>query len=68
MGVEYILNKIKKLRGNENITTKESSMCEYLCTGFIDFVLKGKSLSIYTILFCANEYEINDKIILKYFQ
>ena len=31
-------------------------MCEYFCTGFIDFILKGKSLLEYTILFSPNEY------------
>ena len=43
-------------------------MCEYFCIGFINFMLKGKSLLGYTNLFCPNEYEKNDKIILKYFQ
>ena len=40
---------------------------EYLCIGFIDFMLKGKSLD-FTNLFSCKEYEINDKIIMKYFQ
>ena len=31
-------------------------------------MLKGKSLLDYTNLFSPNEYEKNDKIILKYFQ
>ena len=43
-------------------------MCEYFCIGFIDFILKGKSLFDYTDLFSLNKYEKNDKIILKYFQ
>ena len=43
-------------------------MCEYFCIGFIDFMLKGKSLFDYTDLFSLNKYEKNDKIILKYFQ
>ena len=43
-------------------------MCGYFCIGFIDFMLKGKILLHYTILFSPNEYEKNDKIILKYFQ
>ena len=43
-------------------------MCEYFCTRFIDFMLKGKSLLEYTNLFSPNDYEKNDKIILKYFQ
>ena len=32
------------------------------------FMLKGKSLLVYTNLFSPNEYEKNDKIISKYFQ
>ena len=40
----------------------------YFYTGFIDIMLKGKSLLNYTNLFSPNDYEKNDKIILKYFQ
>ena len=36
--------------------------------GFIDFMLKGTRLLDYTNLFPPNDYENNDKIILKYFQ
>ena len=43
-------------------------MCRYFCSGFIDFMLKGKNLLEYTNLFSPNEYEIKDKMILKYFQ
>ena len=42
-------------------------MCWYFCSGFIDFMLKGKRLLEYTNLFSPNEYKKNDKIILKYF-
>ena len=42
-------------------------MCGYFCIGFVDFMLKGKSLLEYTNLFLPNEYTKNDKII-KYFQ
>ena len=43
-------------------------MCGYFCIGFIEFMLKGKSLLEYTNLFSPNEFKKNDKIILKYFQ
>ena len=43
-------------------------MCGYFCNGFIDFMLKGKSLLEYTNLFSLNEFKTNGKIILKYFQ
>ena len=42
-------------------------MCGYFCIGFIDFILKGKTLVDYTNLFSPNVYKKNDKI-LKYFQ
>ena len=31
-------------------------MCKYICIGFIDFMLKGKSLLDYTNLFSPNKY------------
>ena len=43
-------------------------MCGCFCIGFIDFMLKGKSLFDYTHLFSPTDYDQNDKIILKYFQ
>ena len=35
---------------------------------FIDSLTKGRNLLDYTNLFSPNDYEKNDKIILKYFQ
>ena len=74
-GVEHIPKEIKKFIGNKNIITNiyriqayDLIMCGYFCIGFIDFMLKGKSLLDYTNLFSPNDYEKNDKIILKYFQ
>ena len=43
-------------------------MYGYFCIGFIDFMLKGKSWLDYTNLFSHNDYEKNDKIIIKHFQ
>ena len=43
-------------------------MCQYFCIGFIDFMIKGKSLLEYTNLFSSSNYEKNDKKILKSFQ
>ena len=73
-GVEHIPKEIKKFIGNKNIMNiygiqaYDLIMCGYFCIGFIDFMLKGKSLFEYTNLFSPNDYEKNDKIILKYFQ
>ena len=43
-------------------------MCGYFCIGFINFLLKDKSLFDYTNLFSSNDYDQNDKVILRYFQ
>ena len=71
-GVEHIPKEIKKSIGKKNIITNiyriqayNSIMCGYFCIGFIDFMLKGKSLLDYTNLFSPNGYEKSDKIILK---
>ena len=42
-------------------------MCGYFCIGFIDFMLKGKSLIEYTNLFSSNDFKKNDGTILNYF-
>ena len=74
-GGEHIPKEMKRFIGNKNIIANiyriqacDSIMCGYFCVGFIDFMLKGKSLPGYKNLFSANNYEKNDKIILKYFQ
>ena len=61
--------KIKKTNKTNvyKIQAFDSIMCGYFCIGFIDFMSKGKSLLDYANLFFANDYEKNDKIILKYF-
>ena len=42
-------------------------MCGYFCTGCIDFMLKGKSITNFTNLSSPNDLKKNDDIILKYF-
>ena len=72
--VEHIPKEIIKFIGNKNIANiyriqgYDSIICRYFCIGFIDFMLKGKSLLEYTNLFSPNEYKKNEKIMLKYFQ
>ena len=46
----------------------DSIMCGYFCIRFTDFTLNSESLFEYTNSFSPNDYEKNDKIILKYFQ
>ena len=50
------------------IQAKGSITSGYFCIGFIDFMLKGKSLLGSNNLFSPNEYEKNDKTVLKHFQ
>ena len=75
MELNIFQKKLKKYIGNKNIITNiyriqefDSIMCGYFCIGFIDFMLKGKILLEYTNMFTPEDYENNDKIILKYFQ
>ena len=74
-GVEHIPKEIKKFTGNKNIITNiyriqayNSIICRYFCIGFIEFMLKDKSLLDYPNLFSPNNYEKNYKITLTYFQ
>ena len=73
-GVELILKEIRKFIGTKNNITNMyrmqayDSMCGYFCIGFIDFMLECKSLLDYTNLLSPNDYEQNDKKIVKYFQ
>ena len=73
--VKHIPKEIQKFIGNKNTMTNiyriqayNFIMCGYFCVGFIDFMLKGKILLDYTDLFCPNDYEKNDKKILKNFE
>ena len=74
-GVEHIPKEIKEFMRNKNIITSiyriqayNLIMWEYICIGFINFLLQGKSFLDYRNWFSPNEYEKNDKIIQKYFQ
>ena len=40
-------------------------MCRYSCIGFHDVMIEDISLLDYTNLFSPNDYDKNDKIILK---
>ena len=73
-GVEHIPKEIKTFINNKNIKTNifriqayDSIMCGYFCIGFIDFMLKGKTLTKCTNLFAPNIFKKNDDIILNYF-
>ena len=65
---------MKAFISNNNIKTNtfriqayDSILCEYFCIGFIDFMLAGKTLTVFTNLFPPNIFFKNDDIILNYF-
>ena len=74
-GLEHVPKDIKAFIGHSlSITTNifriqanDLVMCRYFCIGFIDFMLKGKTLTDFTNLFSPNNFKKNDNLILKYF-
>ena len=73
-GVEHIPKEIIKLIGRKNVIVNifriqafDSIMCGYFYIRFINFMLKGKSLTEYTNLFSPYDFKRNDDIILNYF-
>ena len=50
------------------IQATNSVMCGYFCTGFIDFMLSGKTLIDYTNMFSPHDFNKNDSIIFSYFK
>ena len=49
------------------IQAYNSVMCGYFCIRFIDFMLKGKTLTEFTNLFSTNNFKKNHHVIFKYF-
>ena len=46
----------------------DSIMCGYFCIEFINYMLKGKTLLDYTILFSPNDFKKNDQVIKRIFK
>ena len=73
--LEHIPKEIKVFIDNSlsiatnifRIQAYNSIMCGYFCIGFIDFMLKGITLTEYTNLFSPNNFKKNDDVILNYF-
>ena len=72
-GVEHIPKEINAFIKNRSIKTNifriqgyDSIMCGYFCIGFVNFMLKGKSLTEYVNLFSTNDFKRNDNIVLNY--
>ena len=73
-GVEHISKEIRIFIDTSivvasifRIQAYDSVMCTYFCIRFIDFMLKGKTLTDFTNLISSNNFDKNDDIILKYF-
>ena len=74
-GVKHVPEEIKEFIGNKNIIANifqvqanNSVMCGNFCIGFIDFMLAGKKLTVFTSMFSTYDFEKNDNIILSYFK
>ena len=74
-GAEHIPKEIKIFLDNKNIQTNifrikayDPIICGYFYIGFIDFMLKGKSLTDFANLFSPNDFKKNDDVILNYFK
>ena len=73
-GVEHIPREINKFIDKSTVVTNifriqayDSVMCGYFCIGFINFMLKDKSLTDFTNLFSSSNVKKNDDIVLNYF-
>ena len=69
-GVQHIPQEIKTFIDKSIVVTYifriqayDSVICGYFCTGFIDFMLEGKTLTDVTNLFSSNNFKRNDDII-----
>ena len=45
----------------------DSVMYGFYCVAFIEYLIAGKTLLVYTNLFSPNDYQKNDNIIYKFF-
>ena len=74
-GVEYIPEEIMKSMKNKDMKTNifrmqdyDSVMCGCFCILFIEFMLKGKSLTDFTNLFSPWDFKKNADSINRYFK
>ena len=58
----------KKKSNIFRIQAYDSIMCGYFCIEFINYMLKGKTLLDYTILFSPNDFKKNDQIVKRIFK
>ena len=61
-GTHWIALYVLRIQANNSI------MCRYFYTGFIDFMIAGKTLIDHTSLFSPYDFEKHDNIIHSYFK
>ena len=66
--IEKFIDKSTVVTNIFRIQADNSVMCGYFCIGFIDFMLKNKSLTGFINLFSTNKFKKNDDTILSYFK
>ena len=66
--IEKFIDKSTVVTNIFRIQADNSVMCGYFCIGFIDFMLKNKSLTGFTNLFSTKKFKKNDDTILSYFK
>ena len=73
-GVKHIAKEIKIFFDKSIVVANifrmqayDSVICGYFCVGFIDFMLKGKTLTDFINLFSPSKFDKNDDMILKDF-
>ena len=73
-GIEHIPEEINKFINNDiksnvfRIQASDSIMWGYFCIGFINYMLKGKTLLDYTNLFSPNDFKKNGQVIKRIFK
>ena len=65
--IKTCIDKSVAVANTFRIKAYDSVMLAYFCIGFIDLMLKDKTLTDFTILFSPSKFDENDDIILKYF-
>ena len=72
-GVEHMPKEIRTFISNKNIMTNvfrlqayDSIMCGHFCSGFIDFMLAGKTFTEFTNLCSPNNFKKKDDIMLNH--
>ena len=65
--IEIFIDKSIVVTNIFRIQAYDSIMCGYFCIRFIDFMLKGKTLTDFTKLFLPTNFKANDDLVLNYF-